>query len=285
MSIRGPLSPGARGAAFSPPQFVPQVYLTETAALTLRHTLFATSRYVVPVQAATLHMTLAAEPTVIRVAPAAFTVHHTVSAVGTRVAVASATFTLHATLASTPKQTFVQAAALPFRQLLSAPGINLNQPNPGTIPHTDTWVVNLETRASSQYDSYGFNSFAAVDGVGTLACADDGIYLLSGTDDAGTAINASVQLPKQNFGSPRAKQVPNVWVGVKSTLQMQLKADLDSNSFTYQARTMTPTDLHMHRFDLGRGLWSNYWTFTLLSSGAFELEGIEFQPITRQRRL
>lgn len=54
------------------------------------------------------------------------------------------------------------------------------------------WTANLDTMAMSRYSNFRFNSLAEVDGF-PLALGDDGAYLLTGDDDAGTSIDWSVR--------------------------------------------------------------------------------------------
>jgi hypothetical protein len=153
----------------------------------------------------------------------------------------------------------------------------------GVDKTNDTWVVNMETLASSQYDGFGFNSFA-FDGNRYLAAADDGIYELNGIDYAGSPILNTVQIPKMDFGTAAKKRVINAYIGVSSGNKLILKIETEGQVFLYESRGADPS-MQNQRFDIGKGLTGNYWVFTLLSSSAFELESIKFLPLQLSRNI
>jgi len=141
----------------------------------------------------------------------------------------------------------------------------------GLVDEGEAWVVNTASSASARYDSYGFNSFFALAGK-HYGVRQDGVYLLEGANDAGVPITAGVSLGKHDFGTQALKQMNAVYVGVSSTGKMLLRVGDGKNTYTYMARDASPT-LEAQRFDVGRGLRSNYFTFDLVSEGdAFELD-------------
>lgn len=147
------------------------------------------------------------------------------------------------------------------------------------------WVVNLDTAAAGQYDAYAFNSFFVRDGR-QYGVANDGIYLLEGDDDAGTPIQALMELGMTDFGASQAKLVPSIYLGVASTGAMVLKVVADGQSHFYTARSAS-TDLKNHRVDTGRGLKGVNWSFALLNQdgGEFDLAAIEFVSLATKRRI
>jgi hypothetical protein len=148
-----------------------------------------------------------------------------------------------------------------------------------------TWVVNMETGASGQYDNYGFLKFFERDGE-YYGIAEDGIYKLDGDDDAGTDIQSLIEMGRSNLGTDHKKKITNVYAGVSSDGKLLLKVDADGDSYTYQALSSS-TNLKNHRFDVGKGLVGNYYNLTLLNqdSNDFDLESISFEPITFNRRI
>ena len=69
-----------------------------------------------------------------------------------------------------------------------------------------TWVMNQETGAPSRYENFDFDAFAQI-GEDYLAARGDGIYLLSGDDDAGTNIDALATIGRTDFDTPEMKRV------------------------------------------------------------------------------
>jgi hypothetical protein len=147
------------------------------------------------------------------------------------------------------------------------------------------WVVNMDTNASTKYEQYGFNSFFTRNGI-HYGVADDGIYELSGDDDAGQPIDALAALPRSNLGDGYLKNVPNFYVGVASTGKLILKAVADGQEYLYEARSSSE-ELSTHRIDLGHGLEGTFWQFTLMNQDGcdFKIADIEFEPVVRKRRI
>jgi hypothetical protein len=151
--------------------------------------------------------------------------------------------------------------------------------------NTTTWVLNVDTGATVQYDRFGFNSFAERDGQ-YLAAAEDGIYLLEGTTDAGVEIQSLVDLAISRFATPQKKYFPTVYIGVTSTGKMLLKANVDGTDWIFEANN-TATTMQNQRIDLGRGLSGSHWRFTILNQDGvdFDLESVEFLPLISSRRV
>lgn len=152
------------------------------------------------------------------------------------------------------------------------------------IDDSEAWVVNTVSSASTRYDSYGFNSFFMLAGK-QYGVRQDGVYLLEGADDAGVPITAGIALGKHDFSTQALKQMNAVYVGVSSTGKMLLRVGDGKNTYTYMARDASPT-LEAQRFDVGRGLRSNYFTFDLVSEGeAFELDNVTVNVASSQRKI
>lgn len=194
-----------------------------------------------------------------------------------------ANLSLEALTAASGTYGSVMAAGLAFHDAVSGQRFVGAVRQPGVDPALRTWVVNIETGASSQYDGYGFNSYAST-GTEYLGAAEDGIYRLEGADDAGVAIDSLAQLPRRNWGAPQKKRIPNVWIGVASDQSLTLRVETDDATNYYSTRSSS-TAMKDQRFDLGRGLEATYWTFTLTSPDSFELESITFEPVVLQRRI
>ncbi len=154
----------------------------------------------------------------------------------------------------------------------------------GVVDDGEAWVVNTRTKASSRYDQFGFNSFAAVRGK-QFGARSDGLYLLEGTDDAGQPIKSGVALGKHNFGTLQEKAVRAVYAGVSSRGCLFLRIGDGRLEYTYRA-IHNDHSMNVQRFDPGRGLRANYFTFELVSEAdGFELDSVEFDLVASQRRI
>lgn len=151
----------------------------------------------------------------------------------------------------------------------------------------EVWVVNLaEGAATSTFENYPFNSFATIGGH-AFGAKQDGVFLLEGSDDAGAPIHASVSYGKQDFGAKTVKHMTRAYVGASSEGSLFLKViDPDGREFVYAARG-TGGALKQQRFDVGRGLSGNYFTFELFNrdGGDFEIDSVSFFAADFKRRI
>lgn len=146
------------------------------------------------------------------------------------------------------------------------------------------WAVVTGSNATTRYDTYGFNSFATIGGK-QYGLKANGLYLLEGDDDAGQPITAGVALGKHDFGTQALKNLAAVHVGVSSTGKMLLRVGDGKNTYTYMSRR-ADAELRAQRFDTGRGLRTNYFTFDLVGEGeAFELDNVTFNVAASNRKI
>lgn len=153
------------------------------------------------------------------------------------------------------------------------------------VDDSETWAVNAETGASSRYESYGFNSYAVIDGV-ACGAKSSGIFKLEGDDDAGEPIQAHLHFGKHDFGMPEIKSVPFVYVGVGASGAVYLRAGDGKDAYLYRVRH-TDTRQATQRFDIGKGLRASYFTFELYNEGGadFELDTIRFEVVPLKRKI
>ncbi|WP_448677263.1 hypothetical protein [Delftia acidovorans] len=145
------------------------------------------------------------------------------------------------------------------------------------------WVVNTESSASTRYEGYAFDSFMTVGGR-QLGVRADGVYSLGGSTDAGLTIEWGAGLGKHDFGSQPIKRLESVHAGVSATGQLYVRIGDGQQTYTYRARRVD-AEQRVQRFDPGRGLAANYFTFDLVGEGAAELDNIVFGVVAGQRRI
>ena len=145
------------------------------------------------------------------------------------------------------------------------------------------WTVNTDTNATTRYENYSFNSFATV-GLRQFGVRKDGVYLLQGATDADQTIESGVALGKHDFGTQALKHIEAVYAGVSASGQLFLRVGDGKSQYTYKARRVD-ADMRVQRFDPGRGLRANYFTFDLVSEGDFELDSVTFAVAATKRRI
>ena len=150
----------------------------------------------------------------------------------------------------------------------------------------DVWVVSLaEQRATSTFENYAFNSFGVLGGR-VFGAKSDGVFLLEGDNDDGTPIRASMSYGKQDFNTKTSKRMISAYVGASSTGKLYLKITVEGKEYIYAARDSSP-EIQQQRFDVGRGLAGNYFTFELFNkNGAdFEIDSATFVAADFKRRV
>jgi hypothetical protein len=145
-----------------------------------------------------------------------------------------------------------------------------------------TWVLNTESGGTSQYDDYGFNSYAQTP-TGTLGAGEDGLYLLDGAADQSSPIDYTVQMPRRDFGSGTKKRIPYMWGTIKSDDLVGATVTVEDETFSYSPNGYSP-NLQAQRWDFGRGLEGVFWAVTIQDNVPFELESIRFAPLDLKRR-
>ena len=156
----------------------------------------------------------------------------------------------------------------------------------GAGANTETWVLNMDSGATSIYESHQFNSYATFDGV-AYGAKSDGLYRLEGDTDAGLPIRASMSFGKHNFSTDKLKRLEAAYIGASSAGKMYLKVRLsDGKEYTYVTR-LNGSALAEQRIDVGRGMRATYFEFELFNSDGcdFELDTVEFVAVELSRRI
>lgn len=149
----------------------------------------------------------------------------------------------------------------------------------------DVWVVNDDTGASSNYEDFGFTSYAKFQGR-YYGVKSDGVYLLEGSTDKGAPIRSSISLGRHDFGSTAKKIVPNCYIGLSSSGNVFLKVIADGQTYLYKT-VRSNGALTTQRVKLGKGLKATHLVFELYNeTGAdFEIDSIEFEVARLERRI
>lgn len=146
-------------------------------------------------------------------------------------------------------------------------------------------AMQTENQTFTQYTNYQFNSFAEFGGKYYGATAQ-GIFELVGSDDAGTPIAARACFGITDFSTAFVKAVDRVYMGFRSTQDMNVIVHVDEEqTFTYVAAA-TP-ELETSRVRVGKGLCGRYWQFEVQNTngGDFTLDMLDVKTVRYQRRV
>jgi hypothetical protein len=74
----------------------------------------------------------------------------------------------------------------------------------------------------SEYDNYTFNSLAYAPHE-MIGCTDQGVYTMTGDDDAGAPIAAELTSMMLDFATSRQKRLSAAWIGYKADGELVLR--------------------------------------------------------------
>ena len=152
------------------------------------------------------------------------------------------------------------------------------------------WVINTQAGAPTEYAGFDFNSLCEFDDQ-YFGAKSDGVYLLEGNDDAGTAIGARIALGQEDFGSSYEKRIERGYMGVRNDGTLVLKVTTRESDGNLHERwyqmDQTGDTIRTERVKLPKGLKATYWQFELANAqGAdFELDVLELVPVILTRRV
>lgn len=157
--------------------------------------------------------------------------------------------------------------------------------DPGRI----AWVVNTESTAMSWYDNFDMESIAQFDGA-TYAVNSEGIFELTGDNDAGEQIDASVRGGFRDFGSANIKRLDTVYLGYISagTLAALVRvkdSGHPASQFTMETRSATAP--RNSRITPAKGLWGRYWQIEMrnISGASFTVYDMDADLAISPRKL
>lgn len=147
-----------------------------------------------------------------------------------------------------------------------------NDPFPG-------WAINFETNAPSRYSRLPATSIFTHRGVVYVTNAA-GIYRYGADDDAGEPIRAGIFLPETDYGSESNKNVPDLFVSLRTDGQMRAVVSTKNGEQHYYPVLDASDDLRTRRAKLGLGLRGRHWKIGLenVDGAHFEIESMTCSP-------
>ena len=150
-----------------------------------------------------------------------------------------------------------------------------------------TLVMNSRSNAVTEYQNYGFNSYATIGGA-NYGASSSGLYLLSGDDDAGTNIGWSLKTGQMDDKSPYLKRLPEVVLGLRSNgpVRVIIHCD-DETSYSYTLPALNIDTIRQLRVQPGRGLRSRYYAVELqgIENSTIELDSLQVNMSKTSRRI
>lgn len=148
------------------------------------------------------------------------------------------------------------------------------------------WAFNADTFAGAPYSHFNFNSFAVVGGR-YYGATDEGIFELTGEDDDGEPIEASVMLPSTDFDSSVPKQIQYLYLSSKSESPFRVRSVTDDGQVREYASSPSQNgETATDRVTMSRGVKSQYWQFEIanIEGEDFVLDKVEALVMPLQRR-
>lgn len=150
------------------------------------------------------------------------------------------------------------------------------------------WCLNTRTLGASQYTQMPFNSYAQVDGR-LYGAMDDGVYALTGDDDAGSPIEAFIRTGDLQFGAQNRTRVVRGYLYLASDDECYLKTISTSigqrTERWYKINMRSGSDEQTRRVDLARGVIGTHWAFEIANTdgGSLDLRNAQVLPLVLRR--
>lgn len=155
----------------------------------------------------------------------------------------------------------------------------------------EAYSINLSHRGPeandevSRYDNFPFDRIVRYQG-SYFGVAADGLYLLEGTTDDGTAIPYAVKTCIDDFKAPELKTVASAYfsgrLGPDATITLHAG---EQGQESYPYNTPRGQGAQNHREKFGRGVKNRYFAIGVAGDGALELDTIELEVNKMSRRI
>lgn len=157
-----------------------------------------------------------------------------------------------------------------------------------TLTNTfSTVVMNARNKGITEYQNYGFNSYARI-GTSYYGASSTGLYLLDGDDDNGTNIDWVVRTSQLDDKSVMLKRLPEIVFGLRSSgpIRVRVYKD-DSRYYDYMLPAIKVNTIHQSRVTPGKGMRSRYYAVELqgVSNSVIELDSIQINMTKTTRRV
>jgi len=149
-----------------------------------------------------------------------------------------------------------------------------------------SYLLSPETFSISTYSNYDFYGSAKIDGK-YLFINKNGLFKYGGDTDDGEDIISRIKTAAMSFGTSNLKQLPNFYMGLSNSNKIVLKVSVDGKADIFYKLNKTSENLETQKIAIGKGLIGRYFQFEIITqqNTQFELESLEFYPLTLKRKL
>lgn len=143
--------------------------------------------------------------------------------------------------------------------------------------HAVAYVMNLENGAITQYLNYAFDKIVNFNSK-YYGIKADGVYLLEGNTDAGTNIDARIELPPHDYGSSKRKRCGHYHIDTSDTTYVTPKYDGTSCGPYLSTHAGRKTKI-------GKGGDGRYWGMVITNSsgGTMNINSVELDLFENRR--
>lgn len=152
------------------------------------------------------------------------------------------------------------------------------------------WVLNPQNKAFTRYTNWPFNSFVAL-GQDAYGLGDAGIFVLEGSDDAGTDIAFRMSSGLMDFGSPEQSNLRHAYMGIVADGDVVLKViSTEVGQRTedyYRLRGMAGDATFETVQSFSNAVQARFWRFEVenVSGADLELDGINWRVVKLRRKV
>lgn len=149
-----------------------------------------------------------------------------------------------------------------------------------------SYLLSPETFSVSTYSNYNFYDSTRLF-EDYLFINSNGLFKYGGNTDNAEVITAKIQTAALTFGTSNLKQLPAVYMGLSNSNKLILKVSIDGRANVLYKLNKQTDSLQTQKISIGKGLIGRYFQFELITqeNTQFELESLEFYPLTLKRKL
>ena len=145
-----------------------------------------------------------------------------------------------------------------------------------------TVVVSTKDGAVTTYSNHSFNSYFEFMGE-FYGVNSSGIYRLSGSDDAGTAINAQFITGYTDFKSKMAKSPTDLYTSLSSSGVVDVRNVIDNLESVIYQYASTDSRYRVRKINFGKGRTGSKMGISMSSSSAFQVDSLKLVAEEKNR--